>query len=130
MKIVNTTLKVLLYTTKNKNKINLTNHFSNVMTYSILLGGKSWFHIFKMIFCSIKINITQFSTDLFVWLVNRKTSIANELSKCEIGFRQCRVVSSKMVSRNYLFKKNESVVCTYTWHALFFFNEDDEIGIK
>ena len=41
---------------KSKNKINPTNHFSNVMTYSIWLHEKSWFRIFKMIFCSIKIN--------------------------------------------------------------------------
>ena len=30
------------------------------------LGRKSRFRIFKMIFCSIKINTIQFSTDLFV----------------------------------------------------------------
>ena len=52
-----------------KTKTNLTNHFSNVMMYLILLDRKSWFRVFKMIFCSIKINTTQFSTDIFVWLL-------------------------------------------------------------
>ena len=98
MKIVNTTLKVLLYTTKNKNKINLTNHFSNVMTYSILLGGKSWFRIFKMIFCSIKINTTQFSNDLFVWLVKTKTSLNFLMNKFEqlMNFRNAKPVSGNV----------------------------------
>ena len=97
MKIVNTTLKVLLYTTKNKNKINLTNHFSNVMTYSILLGGKSWFRIFKT-FCSIKINTTQFSNDLFVWLVKTKTSLNFLMNKFEqlMNFRNAKSVSGNV----------------------------------
>ena len=39
------------------------------MTYSVLLSGKPLFHIFTMIFRSIKINAIQFSTDIFAWVV-------------------------------------------------------------
>ena len=37
LKIVDTTSKLLLYTTKSMNKINLNNHFTNTVTYLISL---------------------------------------------------------------------------------------------
>ena len=95
-------MKVLLYTTKIKNKINLTSNVWNAMRYSVSRRWKSWFCIFKMTFCSVKICTINSSSNLFVWVV--KTTYS-ELSKCEIGFKPYGAVSSKMVSRNYPFEK-------------------------
>lgn len=46
LKIVDTTSKLFLYTTKSMNKINVNNHFTNTVTYLISLWRKSWFYIF------------------------------------------------------------------------------------